>query len=388
MIFLHGSERNKFGYYQVGEKFCTYSWAEALEEQQRTGQKLDWIFNDHFFSLIDWTQEPTETLEQLYAERARQLREKYDYIVLEFSGGSDSHNVLNAFIQNNIHLDEVLTVHSHDISNVSRNSRVDLSTEIFNAAIPEAQQLLELAPNTVYRVVDLSNDIKQTLLDIKNTSLKFDIIYKYNGYFGPFAIAHAEFKENFPHYKNLIDQGKRVCFLYGVDKPNLSYVNKQWSFCFNNTFDTYAPVMYQQSLMSTEVFYWAPEAWKIIAKQAHSIRRHIRENATVLKNLKRSADITDPGYYSTLGILDKPIPVSMIKKAIYPWWRDNIVDCGKMTVRSPLGSLNNWFVTNINSTPGGKELYGAVDHLLQKSGYNGQVSAYTKPPISSKSYYF
>lgn len=388
MIFLHGHEQNKFGYYQIGEKFCTYSWAEALEEQQRTGQKIDWIFNDQFFSLIDWTQEPTETLEQLYADRAQQLREKYDYIVLEFSGGSDSHNVLNSFIQNNIHLDEVLTVHSHDISNVSKDSRIDLSTEIFNAAIPEAQRILQLSPNTVHRVVDLSDAIKQALIDIKSTSLKFDIIYKYNGFFGPFALAHNNFKENFPVYKNLVDQGKKVCFLYGVDKPILTYVNKQWSFCFKNVFDVFATNFYSQNLMHTEVFYWAPEAWKIIAKQAHLIRRYIRENATILKNLKKSDEILDLRYYSALGILDKPIPMSMIKKAIYPWWRDNIVDCGKTIARSPLGSLNNWFLNNINSTPGGKELYGAVDHLLKKSGYNGEVFAYTKPPISSKSYYF
>jgi len=50
----------------------------------------------------------SESLDFLYALRARQLREKYDYLVLYFSGGADSTNILKTFIDNNIFLDEIV----------------------------------------------------------------------------------------------------------------------------------------------------------------------------------------------------------------------------------------------------------------------------------------
>jgi hypothetical protein len=41
-------------------------------------------------------------LKTLYKERAQQLRDNYDELILYYSGGSDSHNILHTFLQNNI----------------------------------------------------------------------------------------------------------------------------------------------------------------------------------------------------------------------------------------------------------------------------------------------
>jgi len=60
------------------------------------------------FENIDWTKEPTKSLKQLYKERAQQIRDMYDYLILYFSGGSDSITVLNTFLDNDIPLDEVV----------------------------------------------------------------------------------------------------------------------------------------------------------------------------------------------------------------------------------------------------------------------------------------
>ncbi len=57
---------------------------------------------------VDWT-EPEEDFKELCFERCRQLRDKYDWLTLYFSGGSDSETVLQSFIQSGVHLDEIVT---------------------------------------------------------------------------------------------------------------------------------------------------------------------------------------------------------------------------------------------------------------------------------------
>jgi hypothetical protein len=60
------------------------------------------------FENIDWTKEPVKNLKQLYKERAEQLRTDYDYLIVYFSGGSDSITVVNSFLDNNIPIDEIV----------------------------------------------------------------------------------------------------------------------------------------------------------------------------------------------------------------------------------------------------------------------------------------
>jgi hypothetical protein len=61
------------------------------------------------FDLIDWSKEPKETFKELCRQRAQQIRDTNDYVILYFSGGSDSTTVLNAFVDNGIFIDEVVT---------------------------------------------------------------------------------------------------------------------------------------------------------------------------------------------------------------------------------------------------------------------------------------
>ena len=83
---------DRLGYYRVGwKKF--YNKTLALLESNKTGYKIDWVFNNDIYGKIDWTLPVLESLDLLYALRARQLREKYDYLVLYFSGGADSTNI-------------------------------------------------------------------------------------------------------------------------------------------------------------------------------------------------------------------------------------------------------------------------------------------------------
>ena len=88
---------DKFGYYKVGD-FKTYSKIEAIEISNKLKTPSQWYFNENVYSKINWLEEPSVDLWELYKQRARQIRENYDYVVLWYSGGSDSHNMLNAWI--------------------------------------------------------------------------------------------------------------------------------------------------------------------------------------------------------------------------------------------------------------------------------------------------
>ena len=97
----------KLGYYQVGNQIY-YSKVQALMEGTKTNQFPQWNFNNEVFGKQTWTVEPEVNLRELYRLRAQQLRDKYDYIRIECSGGGDSAQVVYNFLLNNIHVDEIL----------------------------------------------------------------------------------------------------------------------------------------------------------------------------------------------------------------------------------------------------------------------------------------
>ena len=69
----------------------------------------------------DWSIEPSCSLQEMYRQRAQQIRNTYDYVVLYFSGGSDSITAFNAFVKNNIHIDEVVVYTNGDTTDTKIN---------------------------------------------------------------------------------------------------------------------------------------------------------------------------------------------------------------------------------------------------------------------------
>jgi len=100
------------GYNLHGVKFSNpfAAFLHGSIHDPHTFPKFD--FYDHEFSAVDWTREPTESFETLCDQRAHQLRNKYDKIILAFSGGTDSITVYNTFVRNRIHIDEITVVYS------------------------------------------------------------------------------------------------------------------------------------------------------------------------------------------------------------------------------------------------------------------------------------
>ena len=192
MIEVPAERQDKFGFYQVGD-FRTYSKFEAIEQHTKTNKKLQWNFNDTIYRSYKWDQEPEESLSELYRQRAQQIREQYDYVVLWFSGGADSTNILNAFIDNNIKLDEVASYVNYEATGDRFNH---LNAEIYHVAAPVVNVAKEKQPWLQHTVIDLA---ALTIEYFADTSAKFDWIYQVNGYVNPNAAARRDIKLKIPH---------------------------------------------------------------------------------------------------------------------------------------------------------------------------------------------
>jgi len=94
----------KLGYYLVNNEIY-YNKYDALISASKLNQQARWFFNEDTFVSYPWATEPEESLKDLYRQRAQHLRDRYDYIRVEASGGSDSTTVIFSFLLNNIPLD-------------------------------------------------------------------------------------------------------------------------------------------------------------------------------------------------------------------------------------------------------------------------------------------
>jgi hypothetical protein len=158
-MFHPDGHLNKHGFFEVGEqKF--YSKLDAIHHSIQTGNPVEWNFNNEIFRSLDWTVEPTESILKLYAQRAKDLRQRYDYLVCMFSGGSDSTTMLQTFIDNDIPVDEIFMNywpkgHANNFMN----------REMENAAIPYVNNNIPASWNCRVRLNDYTDWVLACLQD-------------------------------------------------------------------------------------------------------------------------------------------------------------------------------------------------------------------------------
>jgi hypothetical protein len=313
-MLMHSSI-DQFGFYTVGNlKF--YSKFDAAEVSARSGQPLHWHFNDDVFSRYDWTKEPIQSLTEIYKQRAQQLREKYDYLVLWYSSGSDSDNILRSFVDNNIQLDEVASYTNLEATG-DRNDW--LNGEIYNVAGPRIQKIKETSqPWLKHTIIDLS----KIIMDFFNNKVnKFDWIYNINSYLSPNNIIRTNIVEYHPDWLRLMDQGKRVGFIWGVEKPKIVGINGKFSTMFMDIIDGAVTPHLQfnpRPGLFHELFYWAPDCPEMVIKQCHVIKKFLKTVAA------DSPLLTDKGSsrYSVITIQGKIkyLTTNGTNQLIYPGW--------------------------------------------------------------------
>lgn len=273
--------KDYWGFYQVGD-YKTYSRLDAVEVSGRSGQPMSWNFNNEVFGQFNWTQEPPGDIKFWYRQRAEQLRDYYDYIILYYSGGWDSDNILRTFVDNNIFIDEVLHVTMHDAYNGNINN--DINDECYNFAIPRVKNIIETNPtyrNTKQRIVDLT-DIEQKFLE--KSARGFDYFYQTVMLLSPAINAYSHIKELDPGIAELHTKYNRVCHLYGIEKPKVwQYQDGSADFVFTESAGHAYMNSQQQaenaSWRHDEMFYYTPDMPEIVCKQAHLIHNALQKIA-------------------------------------------------------------------------------------------------------------
>jgi hypothetical protein len=301
---------DKFGYY-FASGIKTYS---KLEARQLGG--VTFHFNDEVFSAIDTKREPNLSLWQLYMDRARQIREAYDYVVIMYSGGSDSNNVLDAFISAQCRIDEICSTWDYETTGLAQSFH---NAEVFNVVLPRIKQLKEEGIDFRFRTVDITPLVIQAF-----TKLGTNFEYFTNYHMSPNNVAKFFLREHIKEWADMIAAGKKLALVWGCEKP-IFHVNNQWAFSFADRLDNCVGPYTNKPGWYDEAFYWTPDKPEIVIKQAHVVRNFCN---TVHEPWFYQNGHSECGYNKTL---NKYLTYAGLKHVIYPTWQHSTFCNGKAT---------------------------------------------------------
>ena len=261
---------DRYGYYLSTDKKKFFNKLECILHCKTHALDFSWVFNDDYFDLIDWSIEPKSTIQDLYAQRAQELRNKYDYLVLHLSGGHDSGNILQTFAVNDIKLDEVISrgPFSDSVQDPRVRSAKNTYAEIGLVAVPAARLVKE----------QYQPDLKITVVETKQ--LAVDILRDNPAWFethndlDPGMLLRAMPNNLDKRYIDMVSRGKTVAHITGMEKPRFFRQGNNLHMIFDDELlNRFNPLLNQNSNQYNfvEHFYWAPSAGELLCKQGHLI---------------------------------------------------------------------------------------------------------------------
>lgn len=299
------NEKNPYyNYYVVNDKkFSTKLYAILSCKMQDHEYEIQWnIPNfENEFNKLDLLKEPDESLNSFYKKRAEQLRNDYDYLILHYSGGHDSHNILETFMFNGIFIDEILILDQFDRS--FRKKLEDKNFEFLHqtayeaelTAIPLAKYFIETySPKTKLTIVENSFGIhgkywinlteKQMIENLKMPGT-LGIIGKPPIRINNLNVYNSDYKK--------IKQNKKVAHIWGRDKCALNYDSLGFYFNFvdgaiTDYIDCNNNLSKENLPQEVEFFYTHPLTAKMILKQAHTIMNNLPYYKINTKSITRS----------------------------------------------------------------------------------------------------
>lgn len=145
------SDYNPNSYWTVGGQKYHRKMDAIIASSESNNSKIEFYYYNKEFEAYDWTVEPTESFEELARQRAQQLRDGNKYLRLWYSGGADSHTMLQAFLQNGIHLDEIVTVRSSAIDDQASSENMESN----DRSIPYLNSIRLEIPRTKITIIDM-----------------------------------------------------------------------------------------------------------------------------------------------------------------------------------------------------------------------------------------
>ena len=305
-----------FGFYTYRNK-AFISKLDVLDHAVANGDQtpnIGWYFGDHVFDQYNWSAEPPQSITELYAQRARQLRDTYDYIILLYSGGSDSHEMLHTFLDNNIPIDEIQSIHPTSIvgnflegKNIGSTDPLSILAEHEYRVKPTFKWLSQVHPKIKLRIVDSGPTIAHSTDSWHTDNLNSSWLHTLTPL--QFASAVTDSTNN-----NQSDK-RKTCMIWGNNKP---YIQITPDYSLVNGFtDSSRPHSawidssgFKRNIYF-EDFYWSIDAPLIPIKQSH----------LCLKKLQQEVD--NKNVKSVLAIKNDAtgnFREEWLKGVIYPHW--------------------------------------------------------------------
>ena len=263
---------SKLGFYYIGDKIFQNKIQAILYANQKL-ENIEWNFNRDILDNIDWTIEPQSSLSELYARRAKQIREDNDYVILMISGGADSTNMAYSFINNDLKIDEIVA--SAPFSGLN-NWKYDSYDTSYHGMISETK----FAQLPLLSKISKSNpEIKITLHDYFEDmiSLKSDEwIYESLGHWIHLSGGTRHALDKFSHIKNLAESGKKIAVVYGIDKPVLcrSKTGNIYNVILDNIVSMVTPHFKDKySNVESILFYYSVDMPEVMIKQSHELAK-------------------------------------------------------------------------------------------------------------------
>lgn len=299
------------GYYQVGDKIFNFRF-NALEYATKTKQDVNWEFNTAGFRSVNWRTPLNVDIRTLYKQRAQQLRDKYDYLILSFSGGADSTTILQSFIYNNIHLDEIICdwplAHTNNIT-VSRDTTPTNHTSEWELAIkPMLEYVKKHHPTIKITITDTTKD-----LTVEDDDYTFTI-----SHMGPYQ-STKRYKNIAARYNEVNEKNDCVAIIMGTEKPALSIDRNVLGVYFSDQ-HCFFKSSYVPNNRVVEYFYWATEMPELVREQAHLIYQHLLANPELQNLFKPETKLSnDLSRHKS----------NLLKSIIYPDWSNAIFQADK-----------------------------------------------------------
>ena len=338
---------DQWGTYHVGE--CAFfSKLEAVMYSRHSGKPVTWQYMRDTFERYNWTQEPTQSLWELYSQRARQLREKYAYIMLMYSGGADSTNVLKVFESNNLHIDEIRMGYAGDISNVNSLS-IEPNQEIYHAALPRVRELQKKWPNLKVTVVDMNPLMVKRVCE-QTESLH----YGTNSAWNPWqAVRFGISTLNDLDWLPKLNGDKSMAVLWGKDKTRITKAQGRYAVEFQDV-DLHGNIEELPDNCKHEYFYWSPDSVPLIIKQGHVLKNflsHSKDPQWFVDNKKFFSRHFDNRWtYNSIQLEGQTVFLNngFYNTMVYPHYDPTIIDTGKAEWRGVGQVVRNAFYKDQN----------------------------------------
>lgn len=318
---------------------------------ETVNKPVNWFFKNHIHDVFPWEIEPPETLDQLYDRRCRELREKYDYIILSYSGGSDTNNILESFMRQNLHIDEIVTNHITEatekltVLNPRNTHPSNFNAEHQLQAVPRLKEIYNKLPRTKITVLDVSKAVISALdgkeedwVLNRREGVSVGMVFRYNHFY-------------FSEVRKQFDKNLKICIIVGIDKPRTFIKDGIFYMRFTDSAVNMSSIADHNEYPNAKIeyFYWNDPV--IVAKQAHVVKHWVEERPVIRRMWENVTFETYRKYHEP-----------WLKSIVYTTWKTEWFQADK-AVGGWHCEFDQWFHMSMKDTKNYEVWRRGIDYL-------------------------